>query len=70
MTKNALIFIKEINIVQGDMLADIGGYLGMFLGWSFLSIAVKFYKKFSDLRNVVRDLCRKDSEWNKDMILD
>ena len=52
------------------MLADIGGYLGMFLGWSFLSIAVKFYKKFSDLRNVVRDLCRKDSEWNKDKILD
>ena len=38
------------------MLADIGGYLGMFLGWSCLSIAVKFYNKFSALRDVIKDL--------------
>ena len=57
MTKNALIFIKEINIVQGDMLADIGGYLGMFLGWSCISVMIRFYHKFKTFKCVVKDLC-------------
>ena len=34
--------ILFINFIQGDLLGDIGGYLGMFLGWSCLSVLTNF----------------------------
>ena len=30
------------DFMQGDLLGDIGGYLGMFLGWSCLSVLTNF----------------------------
>ena len=45
-----------VSCVQGDMLADIGGYLGMFLGWSCLSVLMRLYHKFRTFKCVVKDL--------------
>ena len=36
--------------LQGDLLGDIGGYLGFFLGWSCLSILLKTFQRIPNVR--------------------
>ena len=38
-------------IFQNDLVGGIGGYMGMFLGWSFLSILTFLHQGFFNVRN-------------------
>ena len=52
------------------MFADIGGYLGMFLGWSCISVILRFYQKFKTFKCVVKYLWCNDCKRRRNKILE
>ena len=43
--------LTDSNFLQNDLLGGIGGYMGMFLGWSFLSILTFIHQGVFNVRN-------------------